>query len=119
MFDHAFHIVLADVLWADSEARSVREGTVEVVRAHNLIMYVKMTTFWNVSVHILDNNGVGRANLEAGSLRALSKEQCNCVFVAELKPWFHLDAFTVPEGIQVWLAKPLVPAFNMILMLCC
>ena len=87
--------------------------------AHNFIMLINMTAFWDMSVHVLNHNGVRWANFKAVNLCALSQEESNGFFIADLKTWLHHEALTVPECIQVRLAEPLASTFNMILMMCC
>ena len=118
MLNHTLHVVFTDVLPSNFEARSVLECSVKIVWAHYLVVLVKVTALWDVPMHVLNYNGVRRANLKSINLSALSQEDSNGVFITNLEPWFHQHAFSIPKCVKVWFAKPLATTLNVILMVC-
>lgn len=87
------------------------------MRAHDLVMLVEMAAFRDVSVHVLHNDWVRWTDVKRIYFGAFSQEEVDSMFVTNFKPWIHPDAFSVPEGVEIWLAEPLVATLNMVLVL--
>ena len=68
----ALHVFLADVLRTDLEARSVVERAIQVVWAHDLVVLVQVAAIRDVSMHVLYNNRVRRANLKSINFSAVT-----------------------------------------------
>ena len=53
-----FHVVLADELCGDFEARSVLESAHKIMRTHDLLVLVKMAALWHMLMHILNHDWI-------------------------------------------------------------
>ena len=68
----ALHVFLANVLRTDLEAGSVVERAIQVMRAHDLVVLVQVAAIRDVSMHVLYNNRVRRANLKSINFSAVT-----------------------------------------------
>jgi len=114
------HILFTDELVMDAEAAAVVEGVIEVTRAHQGAMLVPVAVMGSVLTvgeggfvvlvlvaKVLNNDGLARADPPALSLNTLAQEELNALLVAHINVGLHVDARSLPEVIQVFLAKPL------------
>lgn len=92
-----------------TEASAVVKGRVKVTWANDLSVVVLVAAFGDVSLslEVLDNDRVARANLEAIGLDTLAKEQLDSLLLANLDGRVHGEALAVPKVVQVALADPL------------
>ena len=118
MFDHILHIILTDELPRHFKARTVLECSHQIMRTHYFIVLIQMTTFWNVSAQVFNDNWVRWTNIKTVHFCAFSQKQGNSIFITDFETRFHYDALSVPESIQVRLTEPLVTTLNVILMVC-
>ena len=58
VLDDTLHIILTDVLSANLEARPMLECAHEIMWAHDLLVLVEMAAFWDVSVHVFNDDWV-------------------------------------------------------------
>ena len=72
VLNNTCQIILADELICYFKARSMFEGAEKIVRAHDFVMLIDVTTFWYMSMHILNYNRIWRANFKAINLSTLS-----------------------------------------------
>ena len=117
VLDDRIHVVLTDELRTNFETGAVFESTVKIVWAHYFIVLIHMTAFGYVLVHIFNYNRVRWTNLEFVNFSAFAQENLDRILVTNLNPWFHCDALAIPKCVQIWLAKPLVATFDMMIVL--
>ena len=117
VLDDRIHVVLTDELRTNFETGAVFKSTVKIVWAHHFIVLIHVTAFWYVLVHIFNYNRVRWTNFEFVNFSAFAQENLDGILVADLNPWFHRDALTIPKCVQIWLAEPLVATFDVMIVL--
>ena len=117
VLDDRIHVVLTDELRTNFETSAVFESTVKIVWAHNFIVLIHVTAFWYVLVHIFNYNGVRWTNFEFVNFSAFAQENLDSILVANFNSWFHRNALAIPKCVKIWLAKPLMATFDMMIVL--
>ena len=97
VLDDRIHVILTDELRANFETSAVLKGTVKIVWAHYFVVFIHVTSFRYVLMHIFNHNRVRWTNFKFVNFSAFTQENLDSILVANLNSWFHRDALAIPK----------------------